>query len=175
MFIGIVLLLIFGAILLAVLGSGPGKPSKPVTPLLKPAKADPEPTGVEAFGPWLERRRIDHEDEKRKEEDRRNHLIAMWTQTEPSVMQAIELVNAKLIQHSAMRLEAMAEHKFYGHEDSSYGIQYWLTGARGMPSISFRVTEDNLYVAYVEIPLDRLTIEAIADALADEVKSAIEG
>ena len=69
----------------------------------EPAKIEPS-GGLEALDQFLGRRREDEANETRVKEDNRNALFAACVQVEPIVMQAIDLTNAKLAQHSKMQL-----------------------------------------------------------------------
>lgn len=157
------------------------KASLPVAPLPEPLKADPEPTGLEALDQWLDHRRINEQDEQREQQDHRNKLIAVWAQLEPNLTKAIDLVNAKLAQHGEMRLASHSQPEFAGSDDAGYGftckVESIVDGR-----IPLIVTEDTLFVAgfynwseRIERPIQHVAAQAVADALADGVKWAIEG
>jgi len=96
-------------------------------------------------------------------------------------MQAIELVNAKLTQHGEMRLAPRSGPEFVGSDDAGYGLTCAVESIFDS-RVPLIVTEDTLFVAGfynwsegIQIPLQHVTARAVADALADGVKWAIEG
>lgn len=142
----------------------------------------PPSTGLEAMGHWLERRRMEEETEKQQEQDRLNNLKSLWAKFEPTVTQAIDLVNAKLAEHSKMHL-IKSEPDYFGRDRDGFGIECSLnvptTGYDDLPLV---ITEEGLYVAGFhhwgegnKIPFHQLTVETLANEIADGVKALIEG
>ena len=94
----------------------------------------------------------------------------------------IELVNAKLAEHSNMYL-IKSEPNYFGRERTGFGIECKLnvptTGYEDLPLV---ITEEGLYVAGFHhwgegnmTPPHRLTVRGLADEIADGIKSLIEG
>jgi hypothetical protein len=151
-----------------------GEPYSPA----EPAKI--EPTGLEALDQFLDRRRVDEENEKRAQEDHRNRLLEAWAQVEPSVMQAIDVVNAKLAQHGKMKLVGPTTPTFVGRDNSGYGFSYFVAGDAVKGNIPISVTAEKLIIADTfsngyEIPIQHVRTEVVANALAEGVRWAIEG
>ena len=174
----VVLLGICGVLLAGRKPSPPpirGEPDSPAEPA-EPTKI--EPTGLEALEQLLDRHRIDEENEHRAQEDQRNALLAAWVQVEPSVRQAIDIVNTKLAQYSKMKLEGLSTPGFAGRDNSRYGFRCHVVGAGAGNSIPITVTGERLIIADAyadgyEIPIQHATTEAVANALAEGVRWAI--
>jgi hypothetical protein len=146
----------------------------PVETAPPPDKEPVEPTppsGVEGLGQWLDQTRRDEEDATRAKQERRNKLVAVWGQIEPIVMRAIELVNAKLTEHGQTRLELSTTPDFADSGESRFAIKCRLAGV--FDSNIALYWEDGILVDADGLPI-AVTAEAVADALADAVKWAIE-
>jgi len=142
-------------------------------------QSPPPSAGLEGMGQWLDRRLTAEETEKQQEEDRRNNLRALWVRFRPVVMQAVELVNAKLADHSRMHLIS-SEPDFFGRDYSGYGVVCTLMGENDI-KVPLAVTDDSLYVAGAytwsegqKIALDGLTVETLADEIADGLKGLLD-
>jgi hypothetical protein len=138
-----------------------------------------EDVGLEGLGPWLDQR----EAEKVAEENRRKRLVDTWQPLESIVKAALERVNAKLAAHSEYKLY-LYDPNFFGRHYSGYGTIAKLVGETvvGYDDIPFVVTEDAFYVAGFHhwsegfaLPFDSVTVDGLADTVADAVKSMIEG
>ena len=142
----------------------------------------PPSTGLAAMGHWLEHRRMEEETEKQREQGRLNNLKTLWAKFEPTVLQAIDLVNAKLAEHSEMHLIKSAP-DYFGRDRDGFGIECKLnvptTGYEDLPLV---ITEEGLYVAGLhhwgegnKISLHQVAVETLANEIADGVKALIEG
>jgi hypothetical protein len=90
-------------------------------------------------------------------------------------------VNDKLIQHGEMRLVPESTPGFVGKDDAGYGFRCRVEGIFDS-HIPLVVTEEALFIAGsyrwsegTKILIQWVTIEAVADALADGVRWTIEG
>jgi hypothetical protein len=140
---------------------------------------NPGDNGVEGLGPWLDQRQM----EKTTEDNRRKQLVAIWEQVQPIVIEAVERVNAKLAAHSEFKLYLYGS-DFFGRDYSGYGTLCKLAGGKlvGYDTIPFVVTEQVFYVAGLhnwgeglELSFESVTVQVVADAVADAVKGMIEG
>src|SRR5262249_44226756 len=119
---------------------------------------------------------------QRDEESRRERLRSLWAEVEPQVIAAIERVNKMLGEHRSEMHLHFSEAKFVGREDEAFGIRCTLLGSGrslGYEGFSVVVNDEKLFVAALgephELPIATLTLDALANAIADRARWALEG
>jgi hypothetical protein len=174
-------IVVFLVVVVLIFRREPHKPRKPVSRPIPREPEEPQVRGLEALEQLLERQRIDDESDRRQQEEQRNRLLALWAHLEPTLMQAVEIVNNKLAQHGELRLVPRSKPEFMDTDYDAYGIRYRVEGIFDS-SVPLVVTEDQLFVAGfynwsegIKIPINAVSTETVADALANGVKWAIEG
>ena len=138
---------------------------------------------VNDLGSYLDGRKHAEETEAQAEKDRLQRLRELWARTASLVVAAIEMVNEKTKDHH-IRLETSDASRFFNdanNEVYGYGVSYDLL-SKGMPMFdgthSFVVSEETLSISNIgtmELRLDGLSTHVIADAIAESVKSFLEG
>jgi hypothetical protein len=146
----------------------------------------PPSFGVEDLAAYLDERRRVARAQEQAEKDRRQQLRELWTGVVPAVAQAVADVNAKLAEHGMQLIVSEADFMWPKDDPSGFGVECKLLG--GGYSLGYdgkqyvAVSERCLYVggcyAWSEgkvLPLQDPPVGAIADAIAETVRSLLEG
>ena len=144
---------------------------------------EPSSFRVEDLGYYLDARKRETETEAQTEKDRLQRLQGVWDCVAPLVLEAIEMVNAKLNKHH-MRLTPSCDPQFFNdanNEAYGFGVAYDLR-KHDVPMFDggheFVATDrmlDVVNIGTVELPLKDLSSRSIADATAESVKWYLEG
>jgi hypothetical protein len=186
--LGIAIVIVF--LLLVVFWREGSKPQ--VSKVRAPADLSAEPTrapvsGMEELGQYLERSGVEEAEAKRAEEERRDRLIALWREVEPKVLEAVKNVNYILSAHRGeMHLE-LSEAEFVGRDEDAFGIICKLVGS-GRPSLGYDgefglvLYNEKLYVGGfhswgegAQLPVEGVTVDVLANAIANGARWALEG
>jgi len=156
----------------------------------KSLREKPGSKGLEGLGEYLERRQAEQEAQQRQEEDRLNQLRTRWENISPSVKQAVDLVNAKLA--SREMHVTLSPPDFVDRERGVYGVECALN-IKSVSSFDMAyegkqylvVVDDDggrLYVGGFHhwkdgapFPLKEISFQRVADAIADSIKSFLQG
>jgi hypothetical protein len=134
------------------------------------------PDALAKLDETLRQIREDEVAERREEQERHDDILMRWRRVEPLLRQAIQQVNEVLVRHGYGDGMTMAPPEFRDPKRRVYGAQFSLRAVSPFAHLTVYVADDSdaLHMdggwGGPTIPMSTLTVETIANALAETVQ-----